>query len=393
MAYKPRVLETPDGGTGLALPGSSGNILTSNGTIWTSAAPATSGTVTSVSGTTNRITSTGGGTPVIDISASYVGQSSITTVGTIASGTWQGTVIGLAYGGTNANLTASNGGIFYSTATAGAILAGNATASKMLLSGAFTPPTWSTSTIPTSAGATANKVLLSDGTNYVLSTPTFPNASATTGKFIISDGTNWIASTPTLPNVAGNSGNVLTSDGTNFTSSAPPTGSLVFLQTQTASGSTALNFTTGTATYTTYFFVTQGIQPATAGAFLLLQVSNNAGSSYISTGYVASATGILAAGTTLATTNSTAGFPVGQDAPASNANQVINSTGYIYGANIGANAFVSGTHSTFRNTDTAVRFGWFGGTVGTTGNNAFRFIMSSGNITAGTVTLYGVRYS
>lgn len=61
------------------------------------------GTVTSVSGTSNRITSTGGATPVIDISASYVGQSSITTLGTIGTGTWQGTVIGSTYGGTGVN--------------------------------------------------------------------------------------------------------------------------------------------------------------------------------------------------------------------------------------------------------------------------------------------------
>lgn len=44
------------------------------------------GTVTDVTGTTNRITSTGGATPVIDISASYVGQSSITTTGTLIGG-------------------------------------------------------------------------------------------------------------------------------------------------------------------------------------------------------------------------------------------------------------------------------------------------------------------
>lgn len=55
------------------------------------------GTVTSVSGTTNRITSTGGTTPVIDISASYVGQSSITTVGTIGTGVWHGTAIDSTY--------------------------------------------------------------------------------------------------------------------------------------------------------------------------------------------------------------------------------------------------------------------------------------------------------
>lgn len=128
--------------------------------------------------------------------------------------------LALNLGGTNANLTANNGGIFYSTATAGAILAGTATASKMLLSGATAAPTWSTSTIPSSSGATANKVLLSDGTNYVLSIPTFPNASATSGKIIISDGTNWIASTPTYPALAGTSGNILTSDGTNWTSAS-----------------------------------------------------------------------------------------------------------------------------------------------------------------------------
>lgn len=103
----------------------------------------------------------------------------------------------LANGGTSASLTASNGGIFYSTASAGAILAGTATANKMLLSGSSAAPVWSTSTIPTSAG-TAGKILVSDGTNYVLSTPTFPNASATAGKMIRSDGTNWLASSSTF---------------------------------------------------------------------------------------------------------------------------------------------------------------------------------------------------
>lgn len=57
--------------------------------------------VTSVSGTTNRITSTGGTTPVIDIAATYVGQTSITTLGTITTGVWNGTAI------TNANLANS----------------------------------------------------------------------------------------------------------------------------------------------------------------------------------------------------------------------------------------------------------------------------------------------
>ena len=55
-----------------------------------------SGTVDSVIGTLNRITSSGGINPVIDIAATYVGQTSITTLGTIATGTWNGTAIDLA---------------------------------------------------------------------------------------------------------------------------------------------------------------------------------------------------------------------------------------------------------------------------------------------------------
>jgi hypothetical protein len=76
--------------------GTNGYILTLSGglPVW-SAAPVSG--VTSVSGTTNRITSTGGATPVIDISASYVGQSSITTLGSISTGTWLGTAIADAY--------------------------------------------------------------------------------------------------------------------------------------------------------------------------------------------------------------------------------------------------------------------------------------------------------
>ncbi len=60
----------------------------------------TGGTVSSVSGTANRITSTGGTTPVIDIAATYVGQTSITTLGTVGTGVWQATGVGILYGGT-----------------------------------------------------------------------------------------------------------------------------------------------------------------------------------------------------------------------------------------------------------------------------------------------------
>jgi hypothetical protein len=78
----------------------------------------TNGTVTSVSGTTNRITvATGTTTPVIDISSSYVGQSSITTLGTIGTGTWNGTLIGTTYGGTGTSTALTQGSIVFAGAS------------------------------------------------------------------------------------------------------------------------------------------------------------------------------------------------------------------------------------------------------------------------------------
>jgi hypothetical protein len=51
-------------------------------------------------GTANRISISA---DAIDISSSYVGQATITTLGTIGTGTWQGSVIGATYGGTGVN--------------------------------------------------------------------------------------------------------------------------------------------------------------------------------------------------------------------------------------------------------------------------------------------------
>lgn len=147
--------------------------------------------------------------------------------------------LSLANGGTNAALTASNGGIFYSTGSAGAILSGTATANQLLLSGSSTTPAWSTSTYPAtnaistllyasaanvmSALATANNGLLvtsSTGVPSILagpgttgnvlqsnaaaapsfSTATYPSVGTATGSLLRADGTNWVATTSTYPN-------------------------------------------------------------------------------------------------------------------------------------------------------------------------------------------------
>lgn len=75
------------------------------------------------------------------------------------------TLVPLTVGGTNANLTASNGGIVYSTASAMAILSGTATANQVLLSGSSTTPAWSTATYP--ATTTINQLLYSSSANVI----------------------------------------------------------------------------------------------------------------------------------------------------------------------------------------------------------------------------------
>jgi len=73
---------------------------TVDGVAWSTIQTAAIG-VTSVSGTANRITaSPTTGAVIVDISASYVGQSSITTLGTIGTGVWQGTTVAVGFGGT-----------------------------------------------------------------------------------------------------------------------------------------------------------------------------------------------------------------------------------------------------------------------------------------------------
>ena len=56
--------------------------------------------VLAVVGTADRIAASADS---IDIASTYVGQSSITTLGTIGTGTWQGTIVGSTYGGTGVN--------------------------------------------------------------------------------------------------------------------------------------------------------------------------------------------------------------------------------------------------------------------------------------------------
>ena len=98
----------------------------------------TNNTLTVV-GTDDRISV---GATGVDIASTYVGQTTITTLGTITTGTWQGTTIAANQGGTG-QTTYSVGDILYASATSTlSKLAGVATGNALISGGIGAAPSW-----------------------------------------------------------------------------------------------------------------------------------------------------------------------------------------------------------------------------------------------------------
>lgn len=115
-------------------------------------------------GTSNQLSVTAAGVLSVNGAATF---NSTAAFGSTASFTGAVTLTGglntplaLTQGGSAASLTASNGGIIYSTASAMAVLAGTVTSGQCLLSGSSAAPTWGSC----SGGAAVSAVSNSDGT-------------------------------------------------------------------------------------------------------------------------------------------------------------------------------------------------------------------------------------
>lgn len=220
------------------------------GALTTAAAFTTSG-ANALTLTTTALTNITLPTSGTLVNSAVTTLSSLTSIGTIGTGVWQGTVVGSTYGGTGVNngsntitlggnlttagafnttltvtagtnvtlptsgtlattaqivstpisltnggtaasLTASNGGIVYSTASTLAILSSTATANQVLLSGSSTTPAWSTTTYP--ATTTAKQILYSSATNTIAGLAT-GNSS-----LLVTDGSGTPSLSTTIPN-------------------------------------------------------------------------------------------------------------------------------------------------------------------------------------------------
>lgn len=222
-----------------ATAGTSGNVLTSNGTNWTSAAPATSGTVTSVSGTANQVAvANGTTTPVISLIGPY----------TPATYTTHGVLIGEGTSSITALGAGSSGQVLQS-------------------GGASADPAYSTATYP--ATTTVSQILYSSSANVVAGLATGNNgvlitsasgvpsllANGTTGQVL----TATTGSPPTWAAVSGGSGSIVGWAHTNSNTAV--------------STSVALGATTTPTTANTSILISLTYTPTSSSNYLNFQFS------------------------------------------------------------------------------------------------------------------------
>ena len=141
------------------------------------------GNTLDVGGTAGRITANANS---IDIASTYVGQTSITTLGTIGTGTWQGTTIATAYGGTGATTATGTGAnVLANTPTLITPVLGTP-GSGNFSTGTFTWPTFNQNTSGTAAGLSTTLVVASGGTGAT---------TLTTNGVVFGNGTSAVGNT------------------------------------------------------------------------------------------------------------------------------------------------------------------------------------------------------
>ena len=159
-------------------------------------------------------------------------------------------LLGLSNGGTNASLTASNGGIVYSGASAMAILSASSTSGNVLLSGAAGAPSWGYSYTSSNV---ANSIVSRDGNGDVAANKiTAESGLAVTsgGAFITGDtNTTGTALVNALTSNGAISGTTVNGTAATFTS-LNSTGDAI-VNTLTSNGAISGTTITGTAAFVT----------------------------------------------------------------------------------------------------------------------------------------------
>lgn len=165
----------------------------------------------------------------------------------------------------------------------------------------------------------------------------------------------------------------------------------VLLDTQTATSSTSLSFTSKiTSSYSLYLLIFSNIIPATDNVVLQLLFSTDNGSTYLGSGYRWSYTILSSAGTnTLANNNSDTSTSFAGSI-SNNSSRGVNGYMNLYCLNSANIPNFSGIVGHYASGDTANQNIFVGTNTGTTPVNAIKIQMSSGNIASGKIYLYGL---
>lgn len=169
-------------------------------------------------------------------------------------------------------------------------------------------------------------------------------------------------------------------------------GDLVLIAVKNASNSASVIFNESEMlTYRNLLFLVSNVTVANAGDFLGLQISQDGGSSWVTTGYQASLRYGAYNSTSFSVQSSTSRLVV--SGPLNTALNRCASTFTFYNYNSADYASISG-NTVFANqaSSNTVSFGLVGG-IGSTGTSAIRFLASTGNISLGTFVCYGIKNS
>jgi hypothetical protein len=364
------------------------------------------------------LTSTGPTTVTLPTTGTLVNTgvttlSSLTSVGTIGTGVWQGTVVGPTYGGTGVNngaFTATFGGNWSSTSTVsftGAVSTAGAFSTVGANTLAITTTAPTAITLPTSGtlvntGVTTLSSLTSVGT---IGTGVWQGTvvGATYGGTGVNNGASTITLAGNLVTSGANSLTLTTTGPTNVTlptsgtlATTTTAGAFTPLATLTASNSATLAFTAlFSATYSKYLFKFTNIVPVTNNVILYCVLGYGAGPTYVVAGYNWNTFNPIAASLTdpynandsqIILTNNGGTYGIANTAGAGYCGEIS-----IYGTN-GAAGFVNGSGvASYMSASTYVVSCFSGFYLPTSQTyTSIKFYMSSGNISSGTIDVYGL---
>ncbi len=358
-------------------PSTSGNVLTSNGTTWTSSAPAAGGISYTTTKTANYtavandgvLTDTTAGAFTVTLPASPSNGDQVIVAD--AAGTW----------GTN-NLTVGRNGNNIADLAQDLVCDISGTSVQFVYNSSGTA-SWE---VYAQVGGNGGTAVTLDGvqtlTNKTLTAPTIASANLTTAL--------------TLAGAAGTNGQVLTSAGSGLPSwTTIGSGALTLLSTVTASNSATVDIeTTFSSTYDAYILVCNSVVFANDNAIPYMRLK--IGGSYISTGtYQYHANISVASSATYSSANATTDNAIwltgnsGNDTKESG-NFVI----YTHDPESTTLQHIVHWYGAAVNTSGVVLAGTGVGSNTTTGAlTGIRILASSGNVTSGTFRLYGIANS